>query len=67
MSGSGGGSPLWVADEFFERLSWLFDDFATFWGISSFALDELSDESDETDLDLKLKWSYEWRKLRICL
>lgn len=50
--GSGGGSPLFVADEFFELLSELFERLVTFRGISSFA-SEADDESDDTDLDLK--------------
>lgn len=53
MGGSGGGSPLWVADEFFDRLSWLFERFVTFCGMTSFSLLVLPDVSDETDFDLK--------------
>lgn len=52
--GSGGGSPLCVADEFFERLSWLFVRLlTTFCGIS-FALSEPDDDSD-FDLQQEIK------------
>lgn len=50
--GSGGGSPLLVAEEFFDRLLLApFSTFTTLRGIS-FSLAELSDESDDSDFDL---------------
>lgn len=52
--GSGGGSPLSVADEFFDFFSRDLDGLVTFWGISSWSLDELSEESDVSDFDLKI-------------
>lgn len=52
--GSGGGSPLWLAEEFFDRLSWLLERLDTFWGIACFSCAELLSELlDEADLDLK--------------